>query len=153
MGTASVGLQEAAPFDCDEICLLSTNPSLPSICADVGTRLRWALVCICLAMSAQAAVEQTPFDLVGPKVSIQVKREAATRCRSPTCLSSRHMTDSKSSPAWRKPKRPTIDGRGLPARTDRPATGSAWFFRCDTWKSPCDQAGLERSKYPKARSR
>ncbi len=93
------------------------------------------------AMAARAAADPAPFDLAGPVLEVQVTRAGATL------------------PIAQVPN--LSAGDRLRLKTDLPATQSAryllvaaflsgstnpppkeWFYRCETWKTPCSRDGL-----------
>jgi hypothetical protein len=130
------------PFDFDEIRLPSTTVSPPSVCRHLYAFLRGVGLALGLTLGAHAAVEQTPFDLVGPKVSIQVKRGATTLPIAEVPVLAPHdRLKIIARVAEAKTTHYLMVAAFLRGPTDPPP--DAWFFRCDTWKAPCDQAGLD----------
>ena len=121
-------------------------PSIIRSLLNVGhhgrTGLRGILVGLSLVNSAQAAVEQTPFDLMGPTVSIQVKRGASTLpIAEVPVLAPSDRLKIVARVADAKTTHYLMVAAFLRGPTDPPP--EAWFFRCDTWKAPCSQSGLE----------
>jgi hypothetical protein len=108
----------------------------------VSTVLASVAFGLCLAQPAAAAVEQTPFDLVGPTVNIQVTRGTTTLPIAEVPVMAPHdrikivasMPDTKNA-------RYIMVAAFLRGPTDPPPEN--WFYRCDTWKAPCDRNGLE----------
>ena len=107
------------------------------------TRFHAMLIAACLALGASlvARADPAPFDLAGPALTVAVTRGSETL------------------PISQVPN--LSPGDRLAIKADLPSTQSAhylmvvtflrgatnpppagWFLRCETWKSPCAQAGL-----------
>ena len=130
------------PPAADENRVPSNLRSLLGLHRSVRARTLGVVVGACLALGAEAAVEQTPFDLVGPKVSLQVKRGGSTLPIAEVPVLAPHdRLKIVARVAEAKATHYLMVAAFLRGPTDPPPEN--WFFRCDTWKAPCDQAGLD----------
>ena len=91
--------------------------------------------------TAAAAVEQTPFDLMGPQITLHVQRGADQLpiAEVPALAPHDRITITTRIPDA-KATHYLMVAAFLRGPTDPPP--ESWFFRCDTWKAPCGQSGL-----------
>ena len=94
------------------------------------------------ALQAAAAVEQTPFDLAGPQVTLRVKRGAAVLpIAEVPSLAPHDRVSIVATVPDANTARYLMVAAFLRGPTDPPP--ETWFYRCDTWKPPCDRGGLD----------
>jgi hypothetical protein len=115
---------------------------LPATRARAAFAARAALAVLLLApVLAARAADPAPFDLVGPQLEIQVTRGSETLpITEVPALAPKDRLTLKALLPGSQGTHYLMVAAFLRGPTNPPPED--WFFRCDTWKPPCDSAGL-----------
>lgn len=99
------------------------------------------VLAVAVRSESAAAADQAPFDLRGPTVSVHVTRAGETLplANVPTLAAHDRLTLVATVPDA-KTTQYLMVAAFLRGPTDPPP--EQWFYRCDTWKPPCDREGL-----------